>query len=82
MITFKLIASICKPGLYQDFATGKMGINLVMATALTEGVNDCEYSEECCLNHVMGIAAGGYILTYSKDEDMIDVWKQTNCGLK
>jgi hypothetical protein len=81
MITFKLIASICKPGLYQDFATGKMGIHLVMATALCDGVNDCDYKEECLLEHVMGVASG-YILTYSKDEDMIDVWKQTDCGLK
>lgn len=46
--------------------------------ALSEGVDiSDEQPDEILLDGVMGVA-GGYILSYESQEDIINVWKQIN----
>lgn len=78
MTSFKIIASISGLDLYQKWATDEISLLSVFIEAMENGVDydEDEQPEERLLNHVMGVLPKGYILSYDKEEDIIDVWKQ------
>ena len=80
MTKFQIIASISGSELYQRWATDEISLLSVFIEAMENGVeyDDDEKPEERLLNHVMGVLPKGYILSYDKDEDIIDIWKQIN----
>lgn len=77
MNTFRLESSYHKEGLYQSFVRKEISLCSILLTALREGANDQDYQEEMLLNHVMGVV-GTFILTYDKEDEVIDVWKQVD----
>jgi hypothetical protein len=78
MTKFQILASISGAELYQNWAYDEVSLWTIVYKAFQDGVtyDDEEQPEERLLNHVMGILPNGYIVTYDKDEDIIDIWKQ------
>lgn len=78
MISFVLRASLNREGLYSEFCDGKIGACRIFTEALTNGVNDYDDDDvvRTALKDVVAIVSDRYLLTYSKNEDIFDVWEQ------
>ena len=78
MIQFAIRATLHKEGFFEKFSKGEIDACRIYSQAMWEGVND--YGDDAfmvtSLNDVIAIIPGGYVLTYSKDEDIFDVWEQ------
>lgn len=78
MTKFQMVASVWGSEHYQRWANNEISLYKVLDYALTEGVDiSADEPDEILLDGVMGIA-GGYILAYEEDEDIVNVWKQLN----
>lgn len=76
MTRFQMIASVWGDVTYQRWSNNEISLYQVVDYALSEGVDISDgQPDEMILDGFMGIA-GGYILTYEEQEDIINVWKQ------
>lgn len=78
MIQFAIRATLHQEGFFEKFSKGEIDAFRIYSQAMWEGVND--YDDDAhmvtSLDDVVAIIPGGYALTYSKDEDIFDVWEQ------
>lgn len=78
MTRFQMIASVWGDEIYRRWSNNEINLFQVVTYALSEGVDiSDEQPDEILLDGVMGVA-GGYILSYESQEDIINVWKQIN----
>ena len=76
MTRFQMIASVWGDEIYRRWSNNEINLFQVVTYALSEGVDiSDEQPDEILLDGVMGVA-GGYILSYESQEDIINVWKQ------